>query len=177
MRFEVLLIDCPWHYNQRTCSKTRFGTGVHGHYPTMKLEEIKRLPINALAAPNAVLFMWATFPRLDAALEVIKAWGFRYKTLGFNYVKLNPKNGQPFFGVGYFAKSGSEVCLLATRGKVLKSVSANLNSIGDESAGQTQKSVATLSSFFPVGDETAETIQPGVGAFHHPAPRLSALVW
>lgn len=64
-----------------------------------------------------MLFLWATFPRLEWALQVIKAWGFDYKTCAFNWTKLNKKNNKPAFGTGYYTRSNAEVCLLATRGK------------------------------------------------------------
>ena len=68
--------------------------------------------------------MWATFPQLPEALEVIEAWGFKYKTLGFSWLKTN-KDGSPFFGVGYYAKSNQEVCLLAVKGKAHSLVKSN----------------------------------------------------
>ncbi|MFM2394171.1 MAG: hypothetical protein RLZZ546_2153, partial [Bacteroidota bacterium] len=52
--------------------------GVNAQYSTMKLEDIKKLPIQQLADDTCVLLMWATFPQLQEALEVIKAWGFKY---------------------------------------------------------------------------------------------------
>ena len=69
--------------------------------------------------------MWATFPQLQEALEVIKAWGFTYKTLGFSWIKTNKNNGEPFFGIGYYAKSNCEVCLMATKGKAHSLVKSN----------------------------------------------------
>jgi hypothetical protein len=57
-----------------------------------------------------------------------------------------------------------------------KSVSANLNSISDESTSQTQKGITALSGFFPVGDQTTETVQPGVRALNHLVPGLFAFV-
>lgn len=120
-KFSVILADCPWPYNSRSPhSKTRFGGGVHRQYRVMQIEEIKALPLNSVAAKDAVLFLWATFPHLQNALEVIKSWGFKYKTLGFSWTKTTTKSGKLFFGTGFYAKSNTEVCLLATRGKTIK---------------------------------------------------------
>jgi len=55
---------------------------------------------------------------MQEALDVIKAWGFEYKTVGFTWVKTNPKNNKPFFGVGWYTKSNAEVCLIG--GKTYK---------------------------------------------------------
>ena len=57
------------------------------HYPVMTVEEICELPVPKFAADNCVLFMWATFLKLEEAFEVIKAWGFKYSTVAFVWVK------------------------------------------------------------------------------------------
>jgi len=90
----------------------------------MTLEQIKALPVGNMSDNPSVLFLWATFPQIQEALEVIKAWGFKYKTLGFSWLKIN-KDGTPFFGVGYYAKSNQEVCLLSIKGKAHPLVKSN----------------------------------------------------
>ena len=70
----MIYADPPWRYTQK---------GLQGaaekHYPTMGIDEICALPVADLAAPDSVLFLWATFPQLPEALRLIKAWGFQYK--------------------------------------------------------------------------------------------------
>ena len=61
--------------------------------------------------------MWAAYPLLPDALELIEAWGFTYKTIAFQWVKLNPVSRTPFFGLGNWTRGNTEPCLLATRGK------------------------------------------------------------
>jgi N6-adenosine-specific RNA methylase IME4 len=126
-KYKIILSDCPWHYNSRANHKTRFRGGVHGHYQTMKLKELKALPIADLADENSAIFHWCTFPMLKEGIEVMEAWGFKYKTLGFSWTKLNKNNGEPFFGVGFYAKSNAEVCLLGIKGK-MKPVSNKVSS-------------------------------------------------
>ena len=115
-RFEVIYADPPWKYADRGCNGA-----AEFHYPTMPLEKICRLPIQKLAAENSVLFLWATCPMLREALEVISAWGFRYKSIAFQWVKTyKPKadgTAQPFFGLGRWTRGNTEPCLLATRGR------------------------------------------------------------
>lgn len=94
----------------------------------MAIQDIKDLPIADLADENCMLFLWATFPNLPEAFEVIKAWGFKYKTLGFSWIKTNKKNSKPFFGIGYYTKSNCEVCLIAVKGKPIK-VSNSISSV------------------------------------------------
>ena len=111
-KYHIIYGDPPWSYQNGGVPQG----GVDAQYPTMSLEAIKALPINDLAEDDSVLFMWATFPQLQEALDVIKAWGFTYKTLGFSWIKTNVKDNRPFFGIGYYAKSNLEVCLMAVKG-------------------------------------------------------------
>ena len=86
-------------------------------YKCMPLEDILSLPIRAMTDDKCILFMWVTYPMLQEGLDVVRAWGFEYKTVAFTWIKMNPNNMGVFFGVGYYTKSNAEICLLATRGK------------------------------------------------------------
>lgn len=116
-KYNIIYTDPPWSYRDKRDKHPRMCGGALSHYPTMTISDIKALPVQSLAADDCMLFLWATFPNLQEALDVIKAWGFTYKTLAFSWIKTNKKNGKPFFGIGYYTKSNCEVCLLATRGK------------------------------------------------------------
>lgn len=104
MKADLVLADPAWCYNSRAHHQTRFRGGACGHYDLMKTEAICALPVRELASENAILFLWACWPMLLDALKVVEAWGFEFKTLGFCWVKTNPGNGGPFFGVGYYTK-------------------------------------------------------------------------
>ena len=93
----------------------------------MTMEEIKALPIKDLADKNCVLFLWVTFPYLEEQIKLFKHWGFEYKTLGFSWLKQNQKDKKLFFGVGYYAKSNCEVCLMGIKGK-MKPISNKVSS-------------------------------------------------
>lgn len=113
-KYNVILADPPWSF--RAWSSKGMGRSAEQHYPTMRLEDIKALPVSDLAAGDCVLFLWATFPMLKEALEVIDTWGFTYKTVAFTWVKENRKSPGLFWGLGYWTRANAEVCLLATRG-------------------------------------------------------------
>ena len=113
-KYNVILADPPWSF--RAWSSKGMGRSAEQHYPTMRLEDIKALPVPDLAAGDCVLFLWATFPMLKEALEVIDTWGFTYKTVAFTWVKENRKSPGLFWGLGYWTRANAEVCLLATRG-------------------------------------------------------------
>ena len=111
-KYGVIYADPPWRY------QTWKGQGVaERHYPTMHLEDIKALPVAGLAGKDCVLFLWATYPMLQEALDVIRAWGFTFKTVGFTWIKLAPKADSIYWGMGYWTRSNAEICLLATKGQ------------------------------------------------------------
>ena len=82
----------------------------------MELDEIKALSVKELADKDCILFLWATLPMIPEALQVIKAWGFEYKTTAFVWVKLSRHSDGIFWGMGYWTRSNVEICMLATRG-------------------------------------------------------------
>tara|TARA_Y100000310_G_scaffold144390_1_gene143663 strand:- start:29798 stop:30340 length:543 start_codon:yes stop_codon:yes gene_type:complete len=119
-KYQIIYADPPWKYQNGGVPQA----GVNAQYATMHIESIKALPIASIADNPSVLLLWATFPQMEEALSVIRAWGFTYKTLGFSWLKTN-KDGSLFFGVGYYAKSNAEVCLLGTKGKAHSLVVSN----------------------------------------------------
>jgi N6-adenosine-specific RNA methylase IME4 len=122
-KFGIILADPPWAY--RVWSKKGMGRSAENHYPTMSNKDICTLPVADLAAKDSVLFLWATFPNLPAAFEVIEAWGFTYKTVAFTWVKTCRKSPGYFVSLGHWTRANAEVCLLATKGnphRISKSV-------------------------------------------------------
>ena len=113
-KYDIIYADPPWQY--RTYSKKGRGRSAESHYPTMGIEDIKALPVGELAAKDCALFMWITFPCLQEALEVLTAWGFSYKTVAFVWVKQNRKSDSLFWGMGYWTRANTELCILATKG-------------------------------------------------------------
>lgn len=111
--YGAILADPPSPFTTR--SERGHGRSAIRHYPTMTWREIGTLPVGELAAKDCVLFLWATWPTLPQALQLIEFWGFEYKTCAFDWVKVN-KDKRPRFGLGYWTRSNTEPCLLATRG-------------------------------------------------------------
>ena len=105
-------------------------------YPTMTTDDLKNLPVQDICDDASILFMWTTFPRIKDALEVIDAWGFKYRTVGFTWIK-TLKSGRiddTGRGMGFFTKENAEICLLATRyvhkgRNQVKRVKGNVSSI------------------------------------------------
>lgn len=106
-RYEIIYADPPWPYNESGSNakvKDR-------HYPMMQLQDICNLPVKALQADQCILFLWVTGPRLPMAFEVIDAWGFRYHSLGFDWLKTS-SSGKPMWGPGYYTRQNNELCLV-----------------------------------------------------------------
>ena len=113
--YGVIYADPPWSF--KTFSNKGKDRSPEKHYPVLNLTDICNLPVSAIAKDDAVLLMWVCDPMLDQAFQVIDAWGFKYKTVGFTWCKTN-KNTLGFFtGLGYWTRGNPEMCLLATKGK------------------------------------------------------------
>lgn len=112
--YKVILADPPWNFET-------WGEGdrnVTKYYQTMPTPDICRIEVPA--QESAVLFLWACWPKLADAMQVVSAWGFEYKTIAFDWVKLNRNSMGFFMGMGYYTRANTEPCLLATRGKPAK---------------------------------------------------------
>lgn len=116
-KYTIIYADPPWTFN--TWSGKGKGKSAEKHYSCMSKKEIQDLPVGYISADDSVLFLWVTYPCLEEGLELIKAWGFTYKTCAFSWVKMNKKKNTPFVGMGYYTRANNEICLLATRGKPL----------------------------------------------------------
>lgn len=111
-KYNIIYADPPWKYGGGK-NKNFQGLAVD-QYPTMKTKDLCELPVGEIAS-DAVLFLWTTFPQLADAFKVAEAWGFKYRTCAFTWVKLN-KNGSHCFGLGFWTRSNAEVCLIFTKG-------------------------------------------------------------
>ena len=103
-RYSVVLADPPWRY---AFSMSRRRT-IEKQYPTMSTDDICRMEVPS--AKDSVLFLWATAPKLEDALRVLNAWGYRYKShIVWDKIKI---------GMGYWARGQHELLLVGTKGKV-----------------------------------------------------------
>ena len=138
-KYKIIYADPPWSYNDKKCNGA-----CEPHYSTMKIKDICKLPVKELADDDSVLFLWTTYPMMQEALALIEAWGFKYKSIGFQWIKLNKKalefnigkadnlldlfKAVCFFGLGRWTRGNSECCLIATKGKP-KRVSASVGQL------------------------------------------------
>ena len=117
-KYNIIYADPPWNYVNTKNHNGKFFGIAEKHYPTMKLKEIKELKIQNISDNNCYLFMWTTSPFMEKSFEVIKAWGFKYATVGFVWIKTtNDKSKIRGDGLGKYTISNAEYCLIAKKGK------------------------------------------------------------
>lgn len=115
-QYDIIYADPPWDYKGQKQHNGKAGklTGsADKHYRTLKLSDLKRLPVVEIAADDCLLFMWSSSPHLDQGIDLMKAWGFKWATVGFvwNKMRVNP---------GFYTMSQCELCLIGKRGRIPK---------------------------------------------------------
>lgn len=123
-KYQIIYADPPWDYGGKLqfdkSSKSKeeldlkrniFISSAGFKYPTLKTSELMKLKLDKISADDCLLFMWATNPHLDQAIELGRAWGFEYRTVAFVWDKMvhNP---------GKYTLSYCELCLLFKKGKI-----------------------------------------------------------
>lgn len=120
LHYGVIEADPPWSY--KTYSNSDRGVVPHrtedAPYDPMTAEELLALPVAEIAAEDCVLHMWTISSHFDQCLALGRAWGFTYKSFGFNWVKTQKSDPEkPKMGMGKWFRQESEIGLIFTRGK------------------------------------------------------------
>ena len=115
-KYNIIYADPPWTFKNYNNEKSNHNPDHH--YPCMSIEDISKLPVEKLADKNCILFLWVTDPLINKQIQILNAWGFEYKTVGFYWIKENKnQNNMRFWkGPGYWTRCNPEICLLATKG-------------------------------------------------------------
>ena len=125
--YGAIYADPPWYFKVWGAKGT--GRGAFSHYDLMSSEALRALPVGDLAAKDCTLFLWVPIPLREQGMDLIKAWGFRFATVGFTWIK--PCKGPPSarvaakwgasaafrIGTGYYTRANPEECVLAVCGK------------------------------------------------------------
>jgi N6-adenosine-specific RNA methylase IME4 len=129
--FGVVMADVPWNYRSWVANENADSSrAAERHYRTMSLAEIEAMPVKEVVAKDAHLFFWVTMPFLFKAPAIMAAWGFKYSSSGFVWMKLKRSAGKaqlqmialselPKFlhiGMGHTTRKNVEICLLGRRG-------------------------------------------------------------
>jgi N6-adenosine-specific RNA methylase IME4 len=141
-KYRAIHCDVPWKY--LTWSKKGMGRSADNHYDTMTLQQIKDLPVQQIAAKDCVMFFWVTDPFEKLAHEILDAWGFTFKTVGFYWAKTN-KDGSFFTGQGHWTRANPEHAFECYLGETEQEVERSfLATVGKPSRQETGKSVRRL---------------------------------
>lgn len=110
--FSTIVADPDWRYDN-------FGQAKHGaarsHYPGTTADDIASIPVGRWARKDSILLLWATYPKLDKAIDVLRAWGFRLVT-ACPWIKTTPSTGEIKRGIGFWWQGTSELLLVGRRG-------------------------------------------------------------
>lgn len=112
-RYGLIMADPPWSY--ANWSEAGAHKNASAQYACMDLDDIAGMPVSHLAAPDCVLWLWATNPLLDKAFHVLRAWNFQFKTAG--HWSKKTETGKQAFGTGYVLRCAGEPFLIGTIGK------------------------------------------------------------
>ncbi len=115
-RYGIIYADPPWDYKgqlQHTGAGGKESGGAIRHYPTVPVSEMMTWDVPAISEDDCLLFMWSSSPHLDQAIQLGKAWGFRWATVAFVWDKQRPNPG-------FYTMSQCELCLVFRRGRIPK---------------------------------------------------------
>lgn len=111
--YDLIVADPPWHFEVRSAKGE--GKSPQAQYPCMPTPAICAMPVGHLAARDCMLFLWTTGPKLPDGLDVMKAWGFQFKTT-LCWRKVT-RNGKIAMGPGYIVRTMHENVLIGTVGE------------------------------------------------------------
>jgi N6-adenosine-specific RNA methylase IME4 len=129
-KYNIIYADPAWTYDKSGGIKSARGLAKK-YYTTMAIEDIKNLPVSNIADHNCYLFLWATAPNIQQALDTLEAWGFKLFTIVFTWIKINKKSDSLFWGMGNSSRANPEYVLLGRKGK-LKRIDAGVHSVVQE---------------------------------------------
>lgn len=115
-QFGTILADPPWRFSNRTGKMAPEHRRL-SRYATMTNEQIMELPVAQLAAPQSHLYLWVPNALITAGLEVMKRWGFTYKT-NLVWYKVRKDGGPDRRGVGFYFRNVTELVLFGIRGRI-----------------------------------------------------------
>jgi N6-adenosine-specific RNA methylase IME4 len=111
--YQLILLDPAWRFLNYS-AKGEAKNPV-AHYACMSFDQLAALPVGHLAAPDCAMVMWAVAPMLDKAIELMRVYGFTFKTAG-SWAKQSPTGEKWAFGPGYILRSAAEFYIVGTIG-------------------------------------------------------------
>ena len=115
-KFSTILADPPWKFDNKTGKMAPEHKRLF-RYQTMTNDEIINLPVHDIIAPIAHLYLWVPNALISLGLEVMKTWGFTYKT-NLIWYKIRKDGGPDRRGVGFYFRNVTEVVLFGVKGRM-----------------------------------------------------------
>ena len=112
--YDLIYADPPWSF--KTYSKKGEDKSPTKHYDTMTIEDICAIPVQQVASKDCILLMWVYQPLADKSFDVMKAWGFEYKSIAFVWDKLSKTGTKRHMSTGYYTRAGMEMVILGRKG-------------------------------------------------------------
>ena len=125
-KYQIIYADPPWNFSSKELQKyngVRF-TSIEKHYKTQKNDWIYDLPVKNIVDSDCALFLWVTDAHLKEGIKTIESWGFKYITVVFVWEK-KTKTGKTVANLGAWTMKNYELCLLGTKGSMLKHKKVN----------------------------------------------------
>ena len=140
-RYRILYSDPCWDYSNNLNGRPELGGKP---YDTLTMAELSALPIPDIAEKDSLLFQWATFPKLKESIELMENWGYKFITVPFVWLKINPSGkvietvvegkalpnieiiGGIYSGLGHYTNGNSEIVLMGKRGKGVPRISKSV---------------------------------------------------
>jgi N6-adenosine-specific RNA methylase IME4 len=119
-KYSTILADPPWQFQNRTGKMAPEHRRL-SRYSTMKLQEIKDLPVEVIAEERAHLYLWVPNALLAEGMQVMENWGFTYKT-NIIWYKIRKDGGPDRRGVGFYFRNVTEIILFGVRGKGIRTL-------------------------------------------------------
>jgi len=116
-KYNIIYADPPWRYRKSGGIKSARGLAKK-YYNTMDIEDIESLPVQDISDCNCYLFLWVTAPHIQEGLNVLSAWGFKFFTIAFTWIKMNKVANTLFWGMGNTTRANPEYVLLGRKGKL-----------------------------------------------------------
>jgi len=175
-RFGTILADPPWQFQNRTGKMAPEHKRL-SRYATLRLQDILELPVQLYAADRAHLYLWVPNALLEQGLQVMRAWGFEYKS-NLIWHKIRQDGGSDGRGVGFYFRNVTEVILFGTRGKNVRTLAPGrrqVNLLATRKREHSRKpdelySVIEACSWGPYLELFARTRRTGWMVWGHEAP-------
>jgi len=123
-KYKIIYADPPWKM-EFSASKSR---DVDKKYDVMNYKDIANIDVNNISDNDSILFMWTTYPKLEESFYVLNSWGFKYRTVGFVWIK-KYSNNTNYLGMGNYTRANSEIVLIGVKGKGVKTQVRNISQI------------------------------------------------